>query len=199
MSFAVRIGFAAEKYDGAQNLLVVPLGVPKNFVPGRSPKKVSERRFSWAFLGEVKNTSRSDMVTQLERVRGEKFLHSTSGWNSDDGLRGARVRRGARRIASLRRAPRRTSTVSATERGKLSSAERFPSSIPTIIASRSGRRFRSYTHDWRDALRASELAARGRGLPHAARRTVSELVAGREDRLPEEDRRSRGTVPEPQR
>ena len=28
------------------------------------------------------------MVRQLEQVHGESFLHTTSAWNSDDGLRG---------------------------------------------------------------------------------------------------------------
>ena len=98
VAFAVRIGFAAEKYDGAQNLLEPhPLRIPKNFLPARSRKKVDERRFSWAFLGEVKNTNRDTMVAHCERVQGEKFLHSTSGWDSDDSLRGAEYAEGARR------------------------------------------------------------------------------------------------------
>jgi len=89
VAFAVRIGFASEKYARAQNLLVTPLGVPRTFVPPRSPKKLSERRFSWAFLGDLKNLSRSTMVAHLEHVQGEKFLHPTSGWDSQDGFRGA--------------------------------------------------------------------------------------------------------------
>jgi hypothetical protein len=89
IAFAVRIGFDAPKYEGTQNLLVVPLGVPKNFVPPRSPKNLTEKTLSWAFLGEVKNANRRSMVMQLERVRGEGFLHPTSAWESDDALRGA--------------------------------------------------------------------------------------------------------------
>ena len=88
IAFGVRIGFAAEKYRGAQNLLVTPLGVPKTFVPAPSSKNVGERRFSWAFLGEVKNESRRNMVSGLETVRGERFLHATSGWDAADARRG---------------------------------------------------------------------------------------------------------------
>jgi hypothetical protein len=88
VAFAVRIGFHAPKYDGTQNLLVAPLGVPKNFAPPRSPRNVRERTFSWAFLGEIKNASRKNMVMHLERVRGQRFLHPTSAWESDDALRG---------------------------------------------------------------------------------------------------------------
>jgi hypothetical protein len=88
VAFGVRIGFAADKYRSAQNLLVTPLGVPKTFVPAHSSKNVRERRFSWAFLGEVKNESRRNMVRGLETVRGESFLHTTSGWNAADARRG---------------------------------------------------------------------------------------------------------------
>lgn len=88
MSFSVRVGFGAAEFRKAQNLLVTPLGVPKNFVVAASPKPVHERHLSWAFLGEVKNESRSKMVEQLGLVRGEYFLHSTSTWDSADALRG---------------------------------------------------------------------------------------------------------------
>jgi hypothetical protein len=89
VAFGVRIGFGGEKYTGAENLLIVPLGVPKNFMPPRAPKSIGERNFSWAFLGEVKNESRQKMVSSLEAVRGEGFLHTTSAWESDDALRGS--------------------------------------------------------------------------------------------------------------
>jgi hypothetical protein len=88
VAFSVRIGFAAEKYRGAQNLLVAPLGVPKTFVPAQASKNVRERRFSWAFLGELKNESRRNMVSGLQTVRGERFLHTTSGWDAADARRG---------------------------------------------------------------------------------------------------------------
>jgi hypothetical protein len=88
VAFSVRIGFAAEQYRSAQNLLVTPLGVPKTFVPAQSSKNVRERRFSWAFLGEVKNESRRNMVSRLQTVRGERFLHTTSGWDAADARRG---------------------------------------------------------------------------------------------------------------
>jgi hypothetical protein len=88
VGFAVRIGFDAEKYRGTQNLLVAPLGVPKNFVPVRSSNGITERKFSWSFLGEVKNPSRRDMVDRLERVRGDRFVHPISTWNADDSRRG---------------------------------------------------------------------------------------------------------------
>jgi hypothetical protein len=88
VAFSVRIGFAAEKYRSVQNLLVTPLGVPKTFVPAQSSKSVRERRLSWAFLGDVKNESRRNMVRGLETVRGERFLHTTSGWDAADARRG---------------------------------------------------------------------------------------------------------------
>jgi hypothetical protein len=88
VAFGVRIGFAAEKYRGAQNLLVTPLGVPKTFVPAQASRNARERRFSWAFLGEVKNESRRNMVSGLQTVRGERFLHTTSGWDAADARRG---------------------------------------------------------------------------------------------------------------
>jgi hypothetical protein len=89
VAFGVRVGFAAEKYQGAGNLIVVPLGVPKTFVPAQSPKDICRRRFSWAFLGEVKNESRQHMVSCLRNVRGEALLHTTSGWDSADALPGS--------------------------------------------------------------------------------------------------------------
>jgi hypothetical protein len=88
VAFGVRVGFAAEKYRDGRNLLVAPLGVPKTFVRAQSPKDVRQRRFSWAFLGEVKNESRRNMVGRLRNVRGEAFLHTTSGWDSADARRG---------------------------------------------------------------------------------------------------------------
>lgn len=88
VAFGVRIGFAAEQYRGAQNLLVTPLGVPKTFVPAEPSRNVHERRFSWAFLGEVKNERRENMVRSLQTVRGEPFLHTTSGWDAADARRG---------------------------------------------------------------------------------------------------------------
>jgi hypothetical protein len=88
VAFAVRVGFAAEKYRDGRNLLVAPLGVPKTFVPTQSPKELRGRRFSWAFLGDVKNESRRNMVSGLRDVRGAAFLHTTSGWNAADARRG---------------------------------------------------------------------------------------------------------------
>jgi hypothetical protein len=49
-AFALRVGFHAEKYQDTPNLLVAPLGVPKNFVPAQTVKGIADRRFSWAFL-----------------------------------------------------------------------------------------------------------------------------------------------------
>lgn len=89
VAFGIRIGFGGEKYLCARNLLVAPLGVPKNFVRPRAPKRVEERNFSWSFLGEVKNESRQEMVDRLAAVRGERFLHTTSAWDSDDALPGS--------------------------------------------------------------------------------------------------------------
>jgi hypothetical protein len=89
VTFAVRVGFDAEKYRGTGTLLVVPLGVPNNFVARRSSERITDRRFAWSFLGEVKNKSRRNMVDQLERVRGPRFVHSITTWNADDSLRGA--------------------------------------------------------------------------------------------------------------
>jgi hypothetical protein len=89
VTFAVRIGFDAEKYRGTRSLLVVPLGVPKNFVRSRSTQEITNRRFVWSFLGEVKNASRRTMVDQMERVRGDRFVHSITTWNADDSIRGA--------------------------------------------------------------------------------------------------------------
>jgi hypothetical protein len=90
VSFGVRVGFGAAKYQEAKNLLVVPLGAPNNFVRPESPKPIHGRPFSWAFLGDVKNESRRKMVEFLESVGGEHFLHTTSGWESVDALRGKR-------------------------------------------------------------------------------------------------------------
>jgi hypothetical protein len=89
VAFGVRVGFAAEKYRDGRNLLVAPLGVPKTFVPARTPKDIGRRRFSWGFLGEVKNENRRNMVSRLRGVRGEAFLHVTSGWDAADARRGA--------------------------------------------------------------------------------------------------------------
>jgi hypothetical protein len=88
VTFAVRIGFDAEKYHGTQKLLVAPLGVPKNFVPTKTSMGITARKFSWSFLGEVKNPSRSNMVAQLEPVKGARFVHSISAWNAEDSFRG---------------------------------------------------------------------------------------------------------------
>jgi hypothetical protein len=89
VTFAVRVGFDAEKYRGTRSLLVVPLGVPKNFVPPNSSERIANRRFVWSFLGELKNRYRRNMVDQLEGVRGASFVHSITEWNADDSLRGA--------------------------------------------------------------------------------------------------------------
>jgi hypothetical protein len=89
VAFALRIGFDSEKYGAIPYLMIAPLGVPKHFVAPRQLKKIHEREFSWSFLGDVKNVSRRTMITELERVRGKRFLHVTSGWNADDSLRGA--------------------------------------------------------------------------------------------------------------
>jgi len=89
VTFALRIGFNAEKYRGAQNLMVAPLGVPKTFIRPQFGKGIMDRTFSWSFLGEVKNTSRKNMVDQLQGVRGDNFLRPISTWNSEDSLRGA--------------------------------------------------------------------------------------------------------------
>jgi hypothetical protein len=88
VAFGVRVGFGAAAYLTAENLLVAPLGVPKNFVRATSPAPIRERTYSWAFLGDVKNESRKKMVKQLESVRGEHFLHATTGWDSTDAVRG---------------------------------------------------------------------------------------------------------------
>jgi hypothetical protein len=88
MSFVVRVGFGDAQYRDAQNVLVAPLGVPSNFVPSESRKSLRERSFSWAFLGELKNESRRQMVRHLEAVRGERYLHATSAWESEDALGG---------------------------------------------------------------------------------------------------------------
>lgn len=88
VTFAVRIGFDAEKYHAVRNLLVAPLGVPKGFVPPRSIKGIAERRFSWSFLGEVKNPRRRAMVAHLRNVGGEAMVHAISSWDAQDSLRG---------------------------------------------------------------------------------------------------------------
>jgi hypothetical protein len=72
IAFAVRVGFGAAQYRGAQNVLVAPLGVPNNFAPAESRKPIRERSFSWAFLGEVKNESRRKMVEHLNRRRARE-------------------------------------------------------------------------------------------------------------------------------
>jgi hypothetical protein len=66
VTFAVRVGFDAEKYRGTRSLLVVPLGVPKNFVPPNSSERIGNRSFAWSFLGELKNWDRRNMVDQLK-------------------------------------------------------------------------------------------------------------------------------------
>ena len=90
VSFSVRVGFGALRYRKAQNLLVTPLGVPKNFVGAECRKPIRERTYSWAFLGDVKNESRRKMIEHLAFVGGEHFLHTTAGWDSSDALRGER-------------------------------------------------------------------------------------------------------------
>lgn len=90
VAFAVRVGFGDAQYRGVQNVLVAPLGVPSNFVPPESRRPIGERSFSWAFLGEVKNESRRKMVEHLNCVGGERFLHTTSAWESADALGNAR-------------------------------------------------------------------------------------------------------------
>lgn len=88
VTFAVRIGFDLEKYRDAKNLLVVPLGVPNNFVRPPSVRAIRDRRFSWSFLGEIKNANRQNMVSKLSTLKGESFVHATSAWNSTDSLSG---------------------------------------------------------------------------------------------------------------
>jgi len=88
VTFAVRIGFGSEKYSGVKNLIVAPLGTPKHFIQPKHRTPITERDYYWAFLGEIKNPSRRNMVAQLERVRGNHFLHSISEWDSHDSLRG---------------------------------------------------------------------------------------------------------------
>jgi len=88
VTFAVRIGFNLEKHRDAKNLLVVPLGVPNNFVQPAITKAISDRKFSWSFLGEIKNASRRNMVSKLNNVKGKNFVHSISTWNSTESLRG---------------------------------------------------------------------------------------------------------------
>lgn len=90
VAFAVRIGFGASQYREPPNVLVAPLGAPDNFVPPESPRPLRGRSFSWAFLGEVKNESRQKMVEHLGAVRGERFLHTTRAWESEDALSGVR-------------------------------------------------------------------------------------------------------------
>jgi hypothetical protein len=89
VAFAVRIGFGAPKYRGVRGLVVVPLGVPVPFVPPTTTRPITSRTFAWSFLGEIKNESRENMVSELERVRGERFVHAISAWNADDSIRGA--------------------------------------------------------------------------------------------------------------
>jgi hypothetical protein len=90
VTFALRIGFHAKKYQGTRNLLVAPLGVPKNFIRPQSVRDIMDREFSWSFLGEIKNMRRKNMVDQLKRVRGDHFFRPINSWNSEDSLRGAR-------------------------------------------------------------------------------------------------------------
>jgi hypothetical protein len=88
VTFAVRIGFGSQKYGRSKNLIVAPLGAPKHFVQPKRRKPITERDYSWTFLGEIKNPSRRNMVTQLERARGKHLLHSISEWNARDSVRG---------------------------------------------------------------------------------------------------------------
>ena len=89
VSFAVRIGFGGPRYAAVRNLLVTPLGVPKHFVrPARLPA-LRERRFSWSFLGELKNPVRKEMAAQLRSVQGRSFLHAISTWGAEESIRGA--------------------------------------------------------------------------------------------------------------
>jgi hypothetical protein len=89
VTFAVRIGFNAVKYEAAPNILVAPLGVPKHFVHPEHLRDIKDREFSWSFLGEVKNPSRSNMVARMNEVTGKSFVHAISAWNADDSFRGA--------------------------------------------------------------------------------------------------------------
>jgi hypothetical protein len=87
-SFAVRIGFGGEEYRDVPNLVVAPLGVPMQFVAPSAMRSITERRYAWAFLGEIKNPNRQAMVNEMEQVRGERFVHLISTWNADDSIRG---------------------------------------------------------------------------------------------------------------
>jgi hypothetical protein len=88
VSFAIRVGFDAEKYRSVPNLLVAPLGVSKQFVEPSLCKPITERRFGWSFLGEIKNSGRQRMLAQLSAVDGLSFLHAISEWDGADSVRG---------------------------------------------------------------------------------------------------------------
>ena len=162
VAFAVRIGFAAEKYDGAQNLLVTPLGVPWNFLPRALSEK--GRRGGGSSVGLPRRGQEHEQGHHGRLLPGSACKARSSSTRRAGGtltmaFAAPEYAEGARQIASLRQVRRRTFTGSAIERGKLSSAERFPSSIPTTTASRSRRRFPLCTPDWRDAPKGTERVA----------------------------------------
>ena len=49
------------------------------------PKLAQERKYSWAFVGDVKKSTRQQMITNMSRINGG-YNHLISGWQASDSL-----------------------------------------------------------------------------------------------------------------
>lgn len=82
--FIFREYYREEAHKRYRRCHYLPLGYSSGFCDGLSPRKISEREYSWSFAGQLKG-SRYAMIECAKRIPQGKY-HETNQWNDPNGL-----------------------------------------------------------------------------------------------------------------
>ncbi len=83
-----------EKYSGFPNVLFFPLGYVKNFWNSEDSeirliseqRSIFERQYTWAFLGDLKKTTRKIMYNNMKKIPGNYYVHKFAGFLAENAL-----------------------------------------------------------------------------------------------------------------
>jgi hypothetical protein len=84
LNFIFREYYREEVHKKYRRCHYLPLGYSSGFCSGLTPKKISEREYSWSFAGQLKG-SRYEMIKYAQRIPRGKY-HATNQWNDPNGL-----------------------------------------------------------------------------------------------------------------
>jgi hypothetical protein len=73
------------KLNIPSHCLCFPLGYKKGFIKNKQKSLLLDRKYIWSFVGSIRN-ERKQMIEEMKKVSDSYFIHSTSGFNTQDCL-----------------------------------------------------------------------------------------------------------------